>query len=97
MAKQWQRESIKNIIQCKKKYLTYSINHSILIIEIENRKQRRHNMKKISKIIAKVITILFIIFLAWLAISYIEVILKNLTDNPTYNSLNLFKLLIHNN
>lgn len=54
-------------------------------------------MKKISKIIAKVITILFIIFLVWLAMSYIEVILKNLTDNPTYNSLNLFKLLIHNN
>jgi len=45
------------------------------------------------KIIEGIFFTVAVVFLAWFAISYIEVICKNMAPNPIYWDLNLFKLL----
>ena len=45
-----------------------------------------------SKIITTIFYIIFIVILAWIAVSWIEILLKNL-DGITINSWNFFKVL----
>lgn len=52
-------------------------------------------IKKVNKIgswISFTIAIISVLFLMWFAISFIEVVSKNLSENPTYWNLNLFKV-----
>ena len=49
-------------------------------------------MKKTLGIIG---TVLMVVAMAWVGISYIEIISKNLSENPTYWSYNLFNLLVN--
>ena len=52
-------------------------------------------IKKVNKIgswISSTIAIISVLFLMWFAISFIEVVSKNLSENPTYWNLNLFKV-----
>ena len=52
-------------------------------------------MKKVNKIgswIFFIVTIISVLFLMWFAISFVEVISKNLSENPTYWNFNLFKV-----
>lgn len=37
-----------------------------------------------------------IIFLLWIVISYIEVLTKNVTENPTYSEWNLLNIFVEN-
>lgn len=46
------------------------------------------------KAIEKIIYIAIIIFIVWFIVSYIEILFKNLSENPIYSSLNLIKMLI---
>lgn len=43
--------------------------------------------------IMNIITILMLVLLIWGALSYIEVLSKNLSANPQYCELNLFRML----
>ena len=52
-------------------------------------------IKKVNKIgswISFIVAIISVLFLMWFAISFIEVVSKNLSENPTYWNLNLFKV-----
>lgn len=51
-------------------------------------------MKKALHIMEIVITVISIIFLIWFGISYIEIISKNLGENPVYSNYNLFIMLL---
>ena len=45
------------------------------------------------KILSVVFTIMACVFLAWVALSWGEIIVKNLTTNPQYCPLNIFLLI----
>lgn len=49
-------------------------------------------VNKIGSWISFIVAIISVLFLMWFAISFIEVISKNLSENPTYWNLNLFKV-----
>jgi hypothetical protein len=53
-------------------------------------KERGDNMK----ILGNIITGLMVVFLVWGALSYGEILLKNLTDSPSYCALNLFQIIL---
>ena len=53
-------------------------------------------MKNLFDTLGKIITALLILILVWIAISYGEIILKNISDNPIYSDWNLFKIFILN-
>ena len=50
-------------------------------------------MRKIGNIVGNVVCIVGFIVLLWFAISWVEVISKNLTPNPQYFDWNMFVLL----
>ncbi len=51
-------------------------------------------MYRIGKVIWTIIVVLSIVFLAWLAISYIDVLINNLSTTPiTYPKWNIFQIL----
>ena len=51
-------------------------------------------MNKVKKIIENVMVILFVAFALWFVISFVEVDMKNLTENPVYNSWNFFEVFL---
>lgn len=46
------------------------------------------------KIINKIFLILSVIIILWFIVSYLEVITKNLSENPQYSFWNIFELLV---
>lgn len=48
----------------------------------------------ISKLISKGIAILSVVLVIWLFLSYVEIVTKNLKENPTYNENNLIIVII---
>lgn len=51
-------------------------------------------MNKVIKIIENVAFVLCIIFAVWFICSFIEVDMKNLTENPVYSSWNFFEIFL---
>ena len=51
-------------------------------------------MNKIKKVAEKAMFILCVIFALWLFISFVEVNMKNLTENPVYSCWNLFEIYL---
>ena len=51
-------------------------------------------MNKVKKVIENVMVILFVAFALWFIISFVEVDMKNLTENPVYSSWNFFEVLL---
>lgn len=47
------------------------------------------------KIINKIFLILSVIIILWFIVSYLEVITKNLGENPQYSFWNIFELLVN--
>lgn len=45
-------------------------------------------------IIWKIIILINCLLLLWIGFSWIEIILKNLTENPQYSSFNIFLFLL---
>lgn len=48
----------------------------------------------LSKLISKGIAILSVVLVIWLFLSYVEIVTKNLKENPTYNENNLIIVII---
>lgn len=46
------------------------------------------------EIIWKIIILINCLLLGWVAISWLEIILKNLTENPQYTPFNIFLFLL---
>ena len=46
------------------------------------------------KMIERVLVVVMLVVLGWFALSYAEVLCKNLTPNPSYCEWNLFEILI---
>ena len=51
-------------------------------------------MKKVKKIVENVMVILCVALALWFIISFVEVDMKNLTENPVYNSWNFFEVFL---
>ena len=51
-------------------------------------------MNKVKKIIENVMVILCITLAIWFIISFVEVDMKNLTENPVYSSWNFFEIFL---
>ena len=49
-------------------------------------------MYNIWKIISTILWVLAAVFMAWAFISWAEIIVKNLTENPVYHNWNMFIL-----
>lgn len=71
------------------KGLTNNLKYSIIFIE------KRKEVKKM-KILNKVFCIICILFLLWIILSYFDVILHNLDEEPIYKFWNFFQLLVEN-
>ena len=46
------------------------------------------------KMVERVLVVMMLVLLGWFALSYAEVLCKNLTPNPSYCEWNLFEILI---
>ena len=57
----------------------------------------KKKVNKFGNILSWIITIICIVLLLWLGISYIEVISKNLSENPQYWGWNFFQLFFGRN
>lgn len=88
---------IKNIEAAGYDYSTAQkmVNKYIIYLEKEYKKNRKLNI--IKKIFSWTLTTLCILFLLWIGISYIEVISKNLSENPQYWGFNFFQLFFGRN
>ena len=51
-------------------------------------------MNKVKKVIENVMVILCIAFAVWFLFSFVEVNMKNLTENPVYSSWNFFEIFL---
>ena len=51
-------------------------------------------MSKVIKVIENVAFVLCIIFVVWFLFSFVEVDMKNLTENPIYSSWNFFEIFL---
>lgn len=51
-------------------------------------------MNKVKKVIENVAFVLCIIFAIWFICSFIEVDMKNLTENPVYSNWNFFEIFL---
>lgn len=51
-------------------------------------------MNKVIKAIENVAFVLCIIFAVWFLFSFVEVNMKNLTENPVYSSWNFFEIFL---
>lgn len=69
----------------------------LLIKNDQKRDKIKRRKNKIKNIISYIITIICILALLWVGISYIEVVSKNLSENPQYWSFNFFELFFGRN
>lgn len=53
-------------------------------------------VKTIGKVINTILLVMSIIICLWFAVSYLEIILKNLSESPSYSDINLIKMLLDN-
>lgn len=51
-------------------------------------------MKKVKKIVENVMFVICVALTLWFIISFVEVDMKNLTENPVYNSWNFFEVFL---
>lgn len=51
-------------------------------------------MNKAKKVLENIVFVLCIAFAVWFICSFIEVNMKNLTENPVYNSWNFFEIFL---
>ena len=51
-------------------------------------------MNKVKKVIENVMVILCVVLAIWFIISFVEVDMKNLTENPIYSSWNFFEIFL---
>ena len=51
-------------------------------------------MKKVKKIVENVMFVICVALALWFVISFVEVDMKNLTENPVYNSWNFFEVFL---
>ena len=51
-------------------------------------------MNKAKKIVENVMVILCVAFAIWFLFSFVEVDMKNLTENPIYSSWNFFEIFL---
>ena len=51
-------------------------------------------MNKVKKIVENVMVILCVVFAIWFLFSFVEVNMKNLTENPVYSSWNFFEIFL---
>lgn len=51
-------------------------------------------MKKVKKIVENVMFVICVALALWFIISFVEVDMKNLTENPVYNSWNFFEVFL---
>ena len=51
-------------------------------------------MNKVKKIVENVMVILCVTLAIWFIISFAEIDMKNLTENPVYNSWNFFEIFL---
>ena len=51
-------------------------------------------MNKVKNVIENVAFVLCIIFAVWFICSFIEVNMKNLTENPVYSNWNFFEIFL---
>lgn len=63
------------------------------IINVVNEKEL-DIMNRIIKVIENVAFVLCIIFAVWFLFSFVEVNMKNLTENPVYSSWNFFEIFL---
>ena len=59
-------------------------------------KERNIHMKKkyrwnVKKFLSNIYTLVCMLFVAWVILSWIDVIIHNTSDNPTYSNLNIFQ------
>ena len=63
------------------------------IISVVNEKEL-DIMNKVIKVIENVAFVLCIIFSVWFLFSFVEVNMKNLTENPVYSNWNFFEVFL---
>ena len=51
-------------------------------------------MKKVKKIVENVMFVICVALALWFVISFVEVDMKNLTENPVYNNWNFFEVFL---
>ena len=51
-------------------------------------------MNKAKKIVENVMFVICIVLALWFIISFVEVDMKNLTENPVYNDWNFFEVFL---
>ena len=51
-------------------------------------------MNKVKKIVENVMVMLCVAFAIWFPFSFVEVDMKNLTENPVYSSWNFFEIFL---
>lgn len=51
-------------------------------------------MNKVKKVVENVTFVLCIIFAVWFICSFVEVDMKNLTENPVYSNWNFFEIFL---
>ena len=51
-------------------------------------------MNKVKKIVENVMFVICVVLALWFIISFVEVDMKNLTENPVYNSWNFFEVFL---
>ena len=51
-------------------------------------------MNKVKKIVENVMFILCVALAIWFLFSFVEIDMKNLTENPVYSSWNFFEVLL---
>ena len=51
-------------------------------------------MNKVKKIVENVMVIFCVVLAIWFIISFVEVDMKNLTENPIYSSWNFFEVFL---
>lgn len=54
-----------------------------------------YQMKEVIKMLKKLFFGINTLWLSWVAISYLEIIAKNLGENPQYSFWNLFNILVN--
>ena len=51
-------------------------------------------MNKVKKIVGNVMFVICVALALWFVISFVEVDMKNLTENPVYNDWNFFEVFL---
>ena len=54
-----------------------------------------YQMKEVIKMLKKLFFGINTLWLSWIAISYLEIVVKNLGENPQYSFWNLFNILVN--